>query len=84
MKKVIVILLLLSLAASPVYALNFFEKMLYKEDEIKMYGAKVLVSPLTGSIKYIWCGNPAKGYWMPVSGKVKYQYQAIYDKQRGA
>ena len=81
MKKIITIILLLSLAAAPCYAINFLEKMIYREDVIKFYNSKVLVVPITGEIKYIWCGNPSDGYWMPVSGRVKQQYQALYDRQ---
>ena len=82
MKKALIIILLLSLIVTPCYAVNFLEKMIYKEDVIKFYNAKVLVVPITGEIKYIWCGSPANGYWMPVAGRAKQQYQAIYDKQR--
>ena len=82
MKKAVIILLLLSLVTTPSYAVNFLEKMIYKEDVIQIYNAKVLVVPITGEIKYIWCGNPTDGYWMPVTGRVKQQYQALYDKQK--
>ncbi|MFA6320817.1 MAG: hypothetical protein WCY36_03055 [Candidatus Omnitrophota bacterium] len=81
MKKIAVFLILFFFVASSSYAMNIIEKMLYKEDTIKIYNTKVLVVPFTGEVKYIWCGNPQNGYWMPVKGQVKQRYQALYDKQ---
>ncbi|MDD5428895.1 MAG: hypothetical protein PHI58_06675 [Candidatus Omnitrophica bacterium] len=81
MKKIAIALVIFLFAAQSAYAINIVEKLLYKEDAIKIYNAKVLVVPFTGEVKYIWCGNPENGYWMPVAGKVKQQYQALYDKQ---
>ena len=84
MKKILIILVLLSFVASPCHAVNLLEKLLYKEDTIKIYNVNVLVVPITGEVKYIWCGSPASGYWMPVHGKVKLQYQALYDRQKAS
>ena len=84
MKKMIGILLLASLVAAPAHAINIFEKTLYRKDVIKRLGAKVLVNPLTGQIKYVWCMSPSTpegGFWMPATGPMKEQYQASYDHQ---
>ena len=61
MKKIIVFLLLLSVIATPSYALNFFEKMKYKE--VRLDGEKVLVNRLTGRVEKRSAG---KGY-IPIS-----------------
>ncbi len=82
MKKLVIIILFLSAIAAPSYAINIFEKIAYKKDEIKVYKAPILVNPLTGEIKYIWCRTSKKGYWMPIDGRAKQQYQAVYDRQR--
>ena len=84
MKKIIAILLLLSVIASPSYAINILEKIAYQKDTIKSYKATILVNPLTKEIKYIWCRRVKKGYWMPVSGRMQQQYQAVYDRERAS
>ena len=78
----IVAFLLLSAVASPSYAINILEKIVYQKDVIKMYKAPILINPLTKDIKYIWCRTTKKGYWLPVSGGMKAQYQAAYDRER--
>ena len=84
MKKIIMIFLFLSAIASPSYAINIFEKIAYQKDVIKTYKAPILINPLTKDIKYIWCRTAKNGYWMPVTGRMKEQYQAIYDRERAA
>ena len=83
MRKIIVLLLLFSIIAAPSYAINVFEKMLYKKDVLKMYGAQILVNPLTRQAKYVWYRNssPEGGSWMPLVGLMQQQYQAIYNQQ---
>ena len=84
MKKIITTFLVFLFIAQSAYAVNILEKIHYKEDTIRTYNAKVLVVPFTGEVKYLWCGNPENGYWMPVKGNVKQQYQALYDKQNNS
>jgi len=83
MRKIIVLLLLFSIIAGPSYAINLFEKILYRKDVLKMYGAQILVNPLTRQVKYVWHRNssPKGGSWMPLVGLTQQQYQAIYDQQ---
>ncbi len=83
MRKIAALLLLFSMIAGTSYAINIFEKTLYKHDVIKMYGAKILVNPLTGQAKYVWCrdSSPGGGFWTPLVGLTKRQYQSMYDRQ---
>jgi hypothetical protein len=82
MKKIIAVILLLLMIASPCYAINMLEKVLLKRDTIKRWDAKILVNPLTHKIKYIWWRNPSGGgSWKPLDESAKEQYQAIYDLQ---
>ena len=83
MKKIIIVgILFIFITACPSYAINVFEKVLYKRDVIKAYNSKILVNPLTNEIKYIWQRTSDKnGYWAPIFGIMKGQFQAIYDEQ---
>ena len=83
MKKVIVFLLLFSIIAGQAYAINIFEKAIYKKDVINMIGAIILANRLTGQIKYIWYRDfsRAGGHWEPLVGLTLQQYQAMYDQQ---
>ena len=84
MKKIIIILFMLLTVSKPSYAINLLEKIAYKRDVIKTCNAKVLVNPITGEVKYLWCTTvPARtnGHWEPISGTSKLQFQAMYDQQ---
>ena len=82
MKKLIIIILLLSMVTSSSYAITLLEKLVYKKDVIKAYSAKILVSRLNKQIKYLWYDFPdKKGCWTPVSGTIKDQFQVMYDQQ---
>lgn len=83
MKKVVAVFLLICLFVPPAYAINIFEKLLYREDEIKLYRAKVLVAPLTHQICYMWCGNAKNGYWLALKGAARNQYQTVYNRENG-
>ena len=77
-------IILLLIITSPSYAITIFEKLLYKKAVIKAYAAKVLVNPLTGEIKYLWTRDTTSsttGYWAPVSGTSKEQFQIMYDQE---
>jgi|GEM_PF-1536492 len=83
MRKIIILLLLFSLITTPSYAINIFEKVLYRRDTLNMYGATILVNPLTKQVKYVWSrsSSPGGGSWTPLVGLTQLQYQAIYDQQ---
>ena len=85
-------LLLILAAASPVYALNIFERIKCKEATIKAYGQKILVSRLTGKVKYIWQEPTSvmiygktitEAQWMPIYDKsMEKMWQDLYDQER--
>lgn len=56
MKKIIIsLLLLLSIMATPSYALNILERLIY--DEINLKGDMVLVNKVTGKVEKKLVGN---------------------------
>ena len=79
MKKAIIILLLLSIAATPSHALTILDKWIYKKDILRSGKRPVLVNRLTGEIKYIQRDN---GQWIPLTGQWQEQYQKMYDAQK--
>ena len=86
MKKIIFVLLLLSIIATPSYALSFMEKIKYKEVLLTYTGYKVLVDRYTGEVKYLWNeGIPGNSYWPSkwgaLSGEQKQNFQRQYDQQ---
>ena len=80
--KIITMLLLLSIIATPSYALNFFEKIKYKE--VRLGNEKVLVNKITGRVERILVNNTYvviptdKGFGGIPS--VQDMYQAKYEK----
>jgi len=82
MKKVVALLLLLSVVASPSYALNLLDKLMYKE--VRLGGEKVLVNRVTGKVEQRLIDNAYK----PISSKKGWggipseqdMYQAQYDR----
>lgn len=84
MKKIIVLVLLLSIIATPSYALNIFEKLLYKE--VQLSGERVLVNKMTGKVEKKWVDNK----YEPISTKKGWggipseqdMYQVRYDRKR--
>lgn len=84
MKKFIVLLLLLSIIATPSYALNIFDKIKCKE--AKLGGEKVLVNRFTGKVEQRLIDKeyepiPSdKGFGGIPS--VQDMYQAQYDKNK--
>ena len=92
MKKFIIILSLILLITTPSYALNFFEKLPYKEVVIKSYSQKVLVTRFTGEVKYLWQGVtavrfngetiPKDGEWVLIENEnMKKMWQDIYAQE---
>jgi len=73
---VIVVLLVFSIA-SPVYAVNAIDWMLYKKVVLIANGRTVLVNRITGEVKYI----RRKKKWMLLEGQDKAAHQTMYDNQ---
>ncbi|MCX5666353.1 MAG: hypothetical protein NT036_04830 [Candidatus Omnitrophica bacterium] len=84
MKKIVVLLMLLSMIATPLYALNILEKLIYKE--VRVSGEKVLVNKVTGKVEKKLVDNK----YEPISSEKGWggipseqdMYQARYDKSR--
>jgi len=84
MKKFIVLLLLLSIIATPAYALNILERLIYKE--VRVDGEKVLVNKATGKVEKKLAGNT----YEPISSEKGWggipseqdMYQARYERSR--
>jgi hypothetical protein len=80
MRKIVIILLLISLFATCAYAFNVIDWVLYKKvllDANKMY---VLVNRITGEVKYLLLNN---GQLVLLAGVMKNQMQAMYNVQAG-
>lgn len=82
MKKIIVLLILLSIFAVPAHALNILDKLRYKE--VQLGREKVLVNRITGRVEQRFVGgnyeplSSVKGWGgIPSPQDV---YQAKYDK----
>ena len=52
MKKIIILLVLFSIIATPSYALNLLGKVIHKE--VRIGSEKVLVNRITGKVEYRW------------------------------
>ena len=84
MKKVVVLLLLLSIIAAPSYAISFFDKITYKE--VQLGNDKVLVNRFTGKVeqklvdeKYQSISSEKGFGGIPSEQDM---YQARYDKKK--
>lgn len=55
MKKIIILLLLLSIVVSPAYALNIIERLIY--NEVQLGGDRILVNKITGKVERILVDN---------------------------
>jgi hypothetical protein len=78
MKKVVIVLLLISLITTSAYAVNVFDKILYKKVVLVANKMTVLVNRITGEVKYIRLNN---GQWAVLTGVWKNQMQAMYNAQ---
>ena len=79
MKKVLIVLLIALLVATPCYALNVFEKFLYIEVVLKANKKHILANRITNQVKYMLQDD---GHWTLVTGALKGQLQGMYDYQR--
>jgi len=81
-KKLIVLLLLLTMIATPLHALSIFDSIIYKE--VQLGREKVLVNRITGKVAQILIN----GKYIPISSTKGWggipsdqdMYQAQYDK----
>lgn len=78
MKKIIIGLLFISIITTPCYAVNVFDKIVYKEVVLRATHIHILVNRLTGEVKYVVLRNRKT---MLLTGTSKRQYQASYDAQ---
>ena len=84
MKKFIVLLLLLSVIATPSYALNLIDRIRY--NEVRLEGENVLVNRFTGRVEQKFTGkkyepiSTVKGFGGIPSEQD--MYQARYDKSK--
>lgn len=84
MNKIIALLLLLSVIATPAHALNILEKLIYKE--VRLGGDKVLVNKITGKAEKKLVDNK----YQPISSVKGWggipseqdMYQARYDRMK--
>ena len=85
MKKLIIVLLLLSIIAAPSYALSILDRIIYKE--VRLDSQNVLVNQFTGRVEKILIN----GQYQPISTQKGFggiisdqeMYQAQYDKKIG-
>jgi hypothetical protein len=79
MKKIVIALLLITMIATPSYAVNILDTILCKKVVLRADGSQILVNRITGEVKYILEAN---GKWAPLTaGVVKNQCQAMYNAQ---
>jgi len=84
MKKIVVLLLLFSIIAVPVYALSLYEKLLYKE--VKLDSGIVLVNRITDKVEKKLINNvyqtlSTTGGWGGIISDQE-MYQAQYNKTK--
>jgi len=78
MKKTAIILILVFALATPSYAVNIFDHLIYKKVVLKANHMAVLVNRITGEVKFIQLNN---GRWMPLTGGLKNRCQLMYKNQ---
>jgi len=77
MKRILVVLLVISMLAAPAYALNVIDATLCKKVFLRAVERTVLVNRMTGEVKCIM----QKGQWIPLMGTQKREYQSMYNAQ---
>jgi len=75
--RFIIVAILIFALASPVYAVNAVDWLLYKKVVLIANGRTVLVNRITGEVKYI----RRKKKWMLLEGQDKAAHQTMYDNQ---
>lgn len=79
MRKIVVVLLLISMITTSAYAVNIFDRALYKKVLLQAIHRYVLVTRVTGQVRYIM---GLDGKWVIV-GALQGRYQAMYEVQTG-
>ena len=78
MKKIVIALLLISMITTSAYAVNIFDRALYKKVLLACIHRFVLVNRVTGEVKYIMGTD---GKWALVPKALQYQYKSMYKVQ---
>jgi len=78
MKKIIIVLLLISVIITPCYAVSVVDALLCKRVVLCANRMTVLVNRVTGEVKYLLLNN---GQWMFLKEPQKIQYQMMYEAQ---
>jgi len=79
MRKIIIALLLISIFTTSAYAVNIFDRVLYKKVVLLANKMTVLVNRITGEVKYLLLNN---GHWIHLTaGVLKNQCQSMYNAQ---
>ncbi|MDD5505999.1 MAG: hypothetical protein PHR73_04510 [Candidatus Omnitrophica bacterium] len=78
MIKPAIVLVLILIVASPVYAANIFDQLINKQVILDANHVTILVNRITGKVKYIKLNN---GRWEVLKGGLKNKCQAMYDNQ---
>ncbi|MDD3345299.1 MAG: hypothetical protein PHO34_02540 [Candidatus Omnitrophica bacterium] len=78
MKRIIIALAIVLFSSAPLYAVNTFDRIVYKEVVLRANHTVVLVNRLTQKVKYLKLNN---GRWEPLTGGLKNRYQSMYDRQ---
>ncbi len=77
MKKILIVLLVISIIATPAYAINIVDILLCKKVVLRAIERTVLVNRLTGEVGYIL----RKGQWILLTGEQKRECQSMYNAQ---
>jgi hypothetical protein len=78
MKKIVIILLLVLMITASAYAVNIFDRVLYKKVVLNCIHRYALVNRLSGTVEYIMRTD---GKWGLVPNALKHQYQSMYNQQ---
>ena len=78
MRKIIVLLLLLSLVTTSAFAVSILDRALYMKVFLVCIHRYVLVHRITGKVEYIMSTDRK---WVLVSPALKERYQSMYNAQ---
>jgi len=78
MRKIVIALLLISIITTSAYAVNIFDRALYKKVLLLAIHRFVLVNRVTGEVKYIMGFNRK---WALVPKALQVQYRSMYIAQ---
>ena len=78
MRKILIGLLLILLITTSAYAVNIFNRALYKKVVLVCIHRYALVNRLSGEVEYIMRTD---GEWGLVENALKPQYQSMYNAQ---